>query len=100
MRDELRYKDKEQKIFEQMEDLLDDERIRQKIEVLEQQEITKSKSVVESPRRGSEIGKPGHMKHTSEMIGDRKAQQLALPEIGSFGLIQDLVKDFTSLSKK
>lgn len=36
MRDELRYKDREQKLFEQMEDLLDDERIRQKIEVLEQ----------------------------------------------------------------
>lgn len=30
----------------------------------------------------------------------RNKQQLALPEIGSFGLIQDLVKDYTGLSKQ
>lgn len=43
MRDEKRYKDHEAKLFEQMEDLLDDESIRKKIEVLEQQDAEKEK---------------------------------------------------------
>ena len=36
MRDEHRFKTKENEIFEKMEDLLDDERIRQKISELEE----------------------------------------------------------------
>lgn len=33
-------------------------------------------------------------------ISGHKKQQFALPEIGSFSLIKDLVKDYTSVSKK
>ena len=41
LRDEQRFKNREQQLFEKMEDLLDDERIRQRIDVLEQQESIK-----------------------------------------------------------
>ena len=85
-----------------MEDLLDDESIRKKIEVLEQQETEKEKStlgdtVTPAPERSPSKGSD-HMMDTG-MSGHKK-QQLALPEIGSFSLIKDLVKDYTGLSKQ
>lgn len=44
MRDERRYKSREQQLFEQMEDLLDDERIRKKIIELEEAAAATKKS--------------------------------------------------------
>lgn len=85
-----------------MEDLLDDERIRQKIEVLEQQETFREKKIEKSqftPELESP-SKTGNDFLTENPSKSNTKQQLALPEIGSFSLIQDLVKDFTGLAKK
>ena len=92
MRDEQRYRNKEHEIFEKIEDLLDDEHIRKTVEQVDNAVNSLFSDIfsgVLKPKADSSINK------RDEQIAKEK-----LPEVGSFSLIKDLVRDYTDLSVK